>query len=147
VFAFLLAAALLNPVDEKAYDAILQQHSGKVVLVNFWATWCEPCREEMPLLAALENKFRERGFVLITISADEPEQERDAYEFLKQSGVRFPAYLKNVGNSDRFITHIDKDWSGALPALFLFDRSGRKVRGFIGETDPRDLEDAIRELL
>jgi thiol-disulfide isomerase/thioredoxin len=147
VFALLLAASLLTPVDEKAYDGLLQQHRGKVVLVNLWATWCEPCRHEMPFLAALENKFRERGVVLITISADEPEDEKAAHDFLKEHGIRFPAYMKDVQNNDNFITHIDKEWSGALPAMFLFDRSGKKVRRFIGETEPEELESAVRELL
>jgi thiol-disulfide isomerase/thioredoxin len=140
-------APQLAPLDEGVYRKILQQQRDRVVLVNFWATWCEPCREEMPHLAALERKLRNRGFALITISADEPEQEAEAFQFLKDQGVRFPAYLKRVENDDRFISSIDAKWSGALPALFLFDRHGSKAASFIGETEMKDLEAAIEKLL
>jgi thiol-disulfide isomerase/thioredoxin len=148
VAALLLAStAQLAPLDESVYREILEKRRGKVVLVNFWATWCEPCREEMPHLAALARKYGARGLSLVTISADEPEQERDAAAFLKSSKVSFPAWLKRVKNDDAFITFIDKDWSGALPATFLFDRKGAKAARFVGEADLAELEVAIRKLL
>jgi len=145
-----LAAAIngrLLPVSETNYQKIVAAHRGKVVLVNFWATWCEPCREEMPFLASLENRLRDRGLVLIAISADEPEQEADALAFLKKTGIRFPAYLKSVKDNDRFIPFVDAKWSGALPASFLFDRRGAKAGSFVGETAPEKIETAVRKLL
>jgi thiol-disulfide isomerase/thioredoxin len=145
--ALLLLAGHLIPLDESVYQELLKANRGRVVLVNFWATWCEPCREEMPALAALERKYRGRGLVLITVSADEPEQESDAFAFLKSNRAPFPAYLKRVSNDDRFITFVDKQWSGALPASFVFDRTGTKRRSFIGETDLKELEAAIEKLL
>lgn len=143
----LFLAPRLTPLDEDVYRRILEERRQQVVLVNFWATWCTPCREEMPHLAALERQHRARGFLLLTVSADEPEQEAEAFRFLKGQGVRFPAYLKRVKNDDRFITFVDGEWSGALPALFLYDRSGRKAASFIGETEMKDLEAAIEKLL
>jgi hypothetical protein len=58
-----------------------------------------------------------------------------------------PAYIKRVKNDDKFIESVDAQWSGALPALFLYDRQGRKVKSYIGETDMAALEAAIRKLL
>ena len=144
--ALLLLAPLL-PVDESAYAKLLEAQSGKVVLVDFWATWCPPCREELPVLAALERKWRDKGVVLITISADEPEQERDAREVLSQAGIPLPAYLKRVKSNEDFINSVDRTWSGALPALFLYGREGKMAGSFIGETSADEIERAVRKLL
>jgi thiol-disulfide isomerase/thioredoxin len=137
----------LAPLDEAVYRKLRARHRGKVLLVNFWATWCEPCREEMPYLAALARKHRARGFVLATISADEPEDKGAAAAFLRSAGVDAPAFLKRVRNDDAFITSVDREWSGALPASFLFDRKGSQAARFIGEADLKELEAAIEKLL
>lgn len=133
----------LLPLDEAVYRKTIAAGKGKVLMVNFWATWCEPCRKEMPALAKLAGK----GLQLVTISADEPEDAAAALQFLRKSGVREPAYLKQVKDDDAFIRSVDPKWSGALPALILFDRAGRKVRTFIGETDLKVVEAEIRKLL
>ncbi len=137
----------LVSLDEQVHREILAKNRGNVLLVDFWATWCAPCREEIPHLVALEKKLRGRGLRLITVSADEPEDRDAALEFLQAHGVPDPAYLKNVEDDDAFINAIDKDWSGALPALFLYDRKGKLVRKFIGETKVDVLERAVREVL
>ena len=146
------AATLLGqprpaPLDETAFQKALTAHKGQVVLFDFWATWCEPCRVELPLLVRLEAKYRSRGLKLITVSCDEPEQEADAVRFLDQHQAPEPAYIKRVKDDEKFIDSIDPQWSGALPALFLYDRQGRKVKSYIGETDLAALEAAIRKLL
>ena len=141
------AFAALTPVDETAFQKLVDSHKGKVVIYQFWATWCEPCRAEMPRLVALETKLRSQGFELVTISADEPEQDAAAEKLLKRLAVRGPLYRKQPLNDDQFINSIDVKWSGALPALFLYDKTGRKVRSFIGETDMATVEAAVRKLL
>ena len=142
-----LAFCALAPVDEAGFQKIVDSHKGKVVLYQFWATWCAPCRAEMPQLIRLEAKLRSQGFELVTISADEPEQEGAAEKLLKQLAVRGPLYRKQAKNDDNFINSIDRKWSGALPALFLYDKNARKVQSFIGETEMNVVENAIRKLL
>jgi thiol-disulfide isomerase/thioredoxin len=137
----------LIPVDEAGYRKLLEGRRGQVLLVDFWATWCQPCRVELPLLVKLEDKYRARGLKLVTISCDEPEQEAEAGRFLQQCQVRGPAYIKRAANDDRFIASVDAKWSGALPALFLYDRQGRKARVFVGETDLKAVETAFERLL
>ena len=143
----LCAQGKLSPVDENGYRALLKSNSGHVTLVDFWATWCAPCRKEMPRLAKLDGRMRDKGFRLVTISADEPEQGPAAVEFLKMSGISGPAYLRQAKDDDKFINAIDPKWSGALPALFLYDRQGKLVKSFTGETEMPVIEAAVRKLL
>ena len=147
--AFFPAAAQdkLVPLDEAVYRKLLADNKGKVLLVDFWATWCEPCRKELPELVRLEARLRVRGLKLVTVSADEPEEEKNALAFLKKHAVPMPAYIKRAADDDKFINFVHAQWSGALPALFVYDRQGRKVKTFIGETDMKDLEAALAKTL
>jgi thiol-disulfide isomerase/thioredoxin len=140
-------AADLKPVDEAGYAKLVAASKGKVVLVNFWATYCVPCRKEMPQLVALEARLRARGFQFVTISADEPEQRGAAGMFLDKIKVPSPTYIRKAKDDDKFIALVDRKWDGALPALFLYDRQGRKVRSFFGEANLGVVTAAIEKLL
>ncbi len=140
-------AAELKPLDEAGYLKLVAASKGKVVLVNFWATYCVPCRKEMPQLVALEAKLRARGFQFVAISADEPEQQAAAGMFLDKIKVPAPAYIRKAKDDDKFTALVDGKWSGALPAMFLYDRQGRKVRSFFGEADLQAVTAAIEKLL
>jgi thiol-disulfide isomerase/thioredoxin len=151
-FAFLfclplLATGPLVPINESGFQKLVDSHKGKVVLYDFWATWCAPCRAEFPQLVLLEDKLRSQGLQVITISADDQEHRAAADKFIQMFRVEGPAYRKQADDDDHFINAIDPKWSGALPALFLYDRAGHKVRSFIGETDMAALEKAVRKQL
>jgi len=145
--AALSAAAALLPFDENALTRVLEENKGKAVLFDFWATWCDPCRAELPELVQLERKWRERGLVLVTVSADSPDQETAALDFVQKIGVKLPAYIKHVRDDDAFINSIDAQWSGALPALFLYGRDGHRAASFVGETETATVERAVARLL
>jgi thiol-disulfide isomerase/thioredoxin len=147
LFAGVLFAADLKPVNEAAYPKMVASSKGKVVLVNFWATYCVPCRKEMPALVAMQQKLSAKGFQFITVSADEPEQEKDAAAFLDKAKVPAPVYIKRAKDDDAFINALDPKWSGALPASFLYDRQGKKVKSYFGEVDLKQLEADILKLL
>jgi thiol-disulfide isomerase/thioredoxin len=150
LIASLLSAApptKLTPIDELAYTKTVAAKKGKVLLVNFWATWCEPCRKEMPELARMATALKAKGLEFVTISADEPDDEKAALAFLAKAGIPDPAYLKRAKNDDKFINAIDPKWSGALPALILYDKTGKKVKSWIGETDLKALEAEVKKLL
>jgi len=140
-------APVLQALSEKTYAQVVASHKGNVLLVDFWATWCAPCREEMPQLVRLGRDYRAKGLRLVTVSCDEPEDRPKAAQFLAREGAPEPAYLKQVEEDEAFINSVDKKWSGALPALFLYDREGRLARSFIGETEISVLEKTLRDLL
>ncbi len=142
-----VAAAPLRPLDEAGYRKVLADNKGQVVLVNFWATYCAPCRAEMPALATLSKRLHAKGFRLVVISADEPEQQAAAQKFIDKQAISGISYIRRAQDDDAFIRAIDAKWSGALPASFLYDRSGRKVKSFVGEVELRELERAVGGLL
>jgi thiol-disulfide isomerase/thioredoxin len=146
LFALWLAIGPLMPVNEAAYSKLVTAQRGKVVAVNVWATWCVPCRKEMPALVALEKRHAAQGFRLILVSANEPEEEKAARQFLDSVGVSSQPYIKQAADDQRFIDAVDPKWSGALPATFVYDRSGKRVKSFFGEVDIRELESLIDKL-
>lgn len=150
--AFLIALTLaaqskLTPVDPAAYSKMLAAHRGKVVLVDFWATWCKPCRAQTPVLATLAQKLHARGFDFVTVSTDEAANEAAALKVLAEDHVSGAMYIKHASDDDKFYDAIDKDWGGAVPAMFLYDRNGRKVKSFVGETPVKDIQAAVEKLL
>jgi thiol-disulfide isomerase/thioredoxin len=93
------------------------------VIVNVWATWCVPCREELPDLLRVEREYRGRGLRLVLVSADFDNSAGEARAFLARHGVDFKSYLK-TGDDMAFIDGLSPKWSGALPATFVFDGAG-----------------------
>lgn len=155
-FAFLFCLPLLAaepraptlvPVNEAGFQKMVDAHKGKVVLYDFWATWCAPCRAELPELVMLERKLRSQGVQVVTISADDREHRAGAEKFIKMFDVQGTTYIKQADDDDHFFDAIDPKWNGALPALFLYDKNGHMARSFIGSTDMAALERAIHKLL
>lgn len=120
----------------------------RAVLVNVWATWCEPCREEMPDLIRFYRDHREEGLRLVLVSADDEENRAEVARVLAEAGL--PAdtltFIKR-GDDMRFINGLDRHWSGALPASFLFDGRGRKRHTWAGPITYRVLERGTAALL
>jgi thiol-disulfide isomerase/thioredoxin len=145
--ALLPAQPKLAPLNEASFAKMVAAHKGKIVLVDFWATWCVPCRAEMPQLVKLSETLRARGFDLVTVSADEPGKETAALKVLAENSVAGPFYWKKADDDDKFYNAIDTKWSGEIPAMFIYDRTGKRVRSFLGETPVKDIEAAIQKLL
>ena len=95
----------------------LQKLRGQVVLMNFWATWCGPCREEMPRLQALYDKYRASGFVLLGVNVDE--DPRNAVGVAQKLKVSFPVLL----DTDKSVSRLYE--LGSMPSTVLIDRDGR----------------------
>jgi thiol-disulfide isomerase/thioredoxin len=112
---------------------------GKVVLVNFWATWCPYCRHEMPAMQAFYQDYRSKGFEIVAFSVDESQAEVDA--FMAKNGYRFPAPLEPSGASAAF------GGVSRLPTSFILDRNGVIRHRIAGQVHYARLEDLILPLL
>ena len=137
---------LIGQADFETILTAIAEKKGKVVLLNMWATWCEPCVDEFPDIVMLYNKYKDQGFDVVTVSHDFVESFADS--FLVAQNADFTNYMKEIEqDGNDFIIGIDKDWYGALPATWLFDREGNR-QYFVEEQFYTDkLEAKIIELL
>lgn len=139
--------SLLKPVEAAALKTILKKKQGKVVLINLWATWCVPCREEFPDLIKLYGKYRSRGLELILISVDFAEQRSQVEAFLKENGVTFPTYINAEKHFEDLISFLAPDWIGGFPTTFVIDRKGRLTRSLVGGQNYEVFHKAVAPLL
>jgi thiol-disulfide isomerase/thioredoxin len=118
-------ALRLNDLDGRPQD--ISAYRGKALLVNFWATWCEPCREELPSMNRLKERFRDRPFEVLAVDVgDRPDRVRG---FLEKLPVAFPVLLDEESTSMR-------DWRvRGLPTSFVLDPEGRIRYWYVGELD------------
>jgi peroxiredoxin len=113
---------------------------GKVVILDFWATWCPPCKEEIPHLVNLQAKYRDRGLAIVGLSLDAG-GANDVKPFADEHDVN---YTMLIANDD-----VSRAFGGVtmIPTTFVLDRNGVVVKRFIGYTPPEAFEEAIRPLL
>ncbi len=119
----------------------LTEQRGQVVMVNFWATWCAPCLQEMPHLSRLHERYRNSGFVLLGVNIDD--DPRAAAALATKLGLRFPVLL----DTDKKVSRV-YDMS-AMPATLLIDRDGRVRHIHRGYRDgaEKTYEEQVRSLL
>jgi thiol-disulfide isomerase/thioredoxin len=121
------------------------------VIINFWATWCEPCREEFPDLVRLEADYRKSGVEMLFISLDDASDIKTAVpEFLREMHAeQLSSYLLNLSDPAPAFKEVDPTWQGAigLPVTFLFDQHGNIVFKHKGSVKPAELRTALDTLI
>lgn len=149
VLCLLPLAAMAAPTLEQTRFADLNGNTvslrawqGKVVLVNFWATWCGPCREEMPMLNALRERLAPKGVEVVGIALD---NKAETLNFTRQLKIGYPIVL---GDSDTLtLLRTLGNPAGALPYSIILDRKGRQVGSLLGRLNEKNLEDTLRHFL
>jgi thiol-disulfide isomerase/thioredoxin len=148
-----LALAQTNPpkdpplIDLQGYQKILQQHKGQPLLVTFWATWCEPCRDEYPMLNELAKQYAPQGLKVVGIDLDQDGDIILMRRFLARYKPVFPNYRKSKGDENAFSNAVMAGWNGSLPASFFYTRDGRQIGHLMGASDHDTYDAAIRMLL
>ena len=134
----------LETIDVEAVKKLIRNsESGKLRLVNIWATWCAPCVQELPEFVKIDRMYRERDFEFLTISLDDPAKKDKALERLKKLEASNKNYIFTGTNKYPFIEAIDPKWQGALPYTLLIEPGGRIIYGKQGPIDPLQLKKAI----
>ncbi len=133
----------LETVTESGLRDLLKNGSGKLRLINVWATWCGPCVTEFPEFVAMNRMYRGRDFEFVSLSADEPEKKERALAFLKKTQASSQNYIFESGDIYKMIEIIDPKWQGALPYTMLVEPGGKVVYAKQGTIDPRQLKRAI----
>jgi thiol-disulfide isomerase/thioredoxin len=142
------APKLAGDLDAKGLADAVARNQGKVVVVNFWATWCVPCREEFSDLVRLEKTYRDRGVAVLGVSIDFPKDLPKVEKFLAANHPDFPNYIKRAGGDDQdFIDSVDKKWGGELPFTVVYARDGKKARVLSGKQTYASFEKAVTDLL
>lgn len=128
--------------DTKGNVEGLEQYRGKVVVLNFWATWCVPCRHEMPMLGEIERKYSEKGLVVLGASLDDAKTQPQVQPFGENSRIPFPLL---VGATTEQMQSLGL--GEAIPATAFFDADGKLVARVLGELDKSELEHRIEWML
>ncbi len=120
----------------------LADYKGKIVVLNFWASWCKPCRKEMPLLMELQREFGAQGVQFIGACTDKEEDRGQAKEFLNQKGIEYPVWF-GLSDSEMTAIHLGT----AIPATAVYDRDGKQIFRLIGEIKRKALRERLEWLL
>jgi thiol-disulfide isomerase/thioredoxin len=135
-------------INGEEMQSLLKRNGSRPLLVNFWATWCDPCRDEFPELVQIDTRYRPKGLDFIAISLDDFADLNTAVpKFLGTMKAKMPVYLLNVADPEPAINAVDKAWSGALPATFLYDKNGQLVYKHLGRINAVELRAAIEKLV
>jgi thiol-disulfide isomerase/thioredoxin len=135
-------------VNAEEMQALLKRDGSRPLLVNYWATWCDPCRDEFPELVKIDKDYRAKGLDFIAITLDDLADIKTAVpKFLRTMHARMPVYLLNVADPEPTINSIDSRWGGALPATFLYDNNGQVVYKHFGRVNTPELRAAIEKVV
>ena len=129
-------------------DSIKQNAKGSVLLINIWASWCHPCVKEFPELVKLYNDYKEKGFKLVFISIDDlTDIDSKVKPFLTQQKVDFATYYNNLVKPDELIDYLDKNWQGAIPSTYIYDKDGKMQNSILGNRNYEQFEKEITKYI
>jgi thiol-disulfide isomerase/thioredoxin len=134
-------------IDIQGFQKIVEQNHGKALLVNFWATWCEPCRDEYPMLNELAKQYAPKGLQVVGVSMDDDGDLILMRRFLARYKPVFPNYRKKAGAEAEFRQSVLPGWTGTMPVSVFYAKDGRQVAHFIGEKSREQYEESIRGML
>ena len=129
-------------------DQFLVQNRGNIVLINLWATWCQPCIKELPTLEKLHQKYQDKAVKIIAISIDgEAKADSLVRPFWDKLRLTMDNYILQGDNPEPVINHFDKLWLGMVPTSYIFDKNGNKVETITGTLSYEAFEKKLKQLL
>lgn len=131
------------PLSSQDLKIRLGKSKTRLTIVNLWATWCEPCRDEMPDLLRVSSKYPDVDLILIT--GDSDTDLKDAANFVAKIGVPFPTF-RLTESPDHFMKMFLPNWTAVVPTTILFDKAGHKVSSWVGRIKITELEQHLKTL-
>ena len=143
-------SANLTPVDDKAVKSMLDHDKGKVVLINFFASWCAPCHQEFPDIVKLYDKYKDQGLDVIAVSMNDVTEKPDMEAFIKEMKPPFTVYLTSSTEDSAYKAFYDV-WNtqdgDTLPMSMIYDRAGKLQHYYPKERNYAQMEQDITPLL
>jgi thiol-disulfide isomerase/thioredoxin len=137
----------VDMAGEEALRALRKNDSGKLRLVNFWATWCGPCVTEFPELVTINRMYRRRAFEFVSVSANYPDEKKEVLDFLMKNQASNRNLLFGGTDKYKLMEAFDKDWNAALPYTVLIGPQGEYLYRVQGPIDPLELKRVIVKAL
>jgi thiol-disulfide isomerase/thioredoxin len=135
-------------IDLTGYRQILTKYRGKPLVVNFWATWCEPCRDEYPMIVDLAKQFKAQGVEVVGVDMDDESDMNLVRRFIARMQPPFPNYRQKTGiDLDKFYDGINPQWKGTMPQTIFYGKDGSVVGFFLGSRPRAQFEQAFRATL
>lgn len=132
-------------IDQQGLNKIIAERNGKPLLLNIWATWCQPCVAEIPDLIRLS--VVDTLVDIVGISVDYPDElHSKVMPLLERLNVPFPVYIARFDKQEDFIAALDTTWSGAVPATYFYDRWGKKQLSHIGQETFEQFAKSMRKV-
>jgi len=131
----------------EALEPLFHQENDSVYVINFWATWCKPCVEELPYFEDLHKKYKDQKVRVVLVSLDFPRQiEKKVLPFVEKHQLQSDVVVLAETNSNNFIDKVDPTWSGAIPVTVIYNAKDRK---FINSqlADYEELEEIVKNFL
>jgi thiol-disulfide isomerase/thioredoxin len=117
------AADEIAIISPDGIDALVASNEGKVVVVNFWATWCPPCLREFPDIIEVYEEYREQGLEVVAVSMNEADESEDIQEFIENFAPPFDVYRASTADFE-FYEGVLESWFGEMPMTLVFDTAG-----------------------
>jgi peroxiredoxin len=137
----------LTAIDEAGVAKLAKNETDKLLVINVWATWCGPCVAELPEFVTMNRMYRKRGFQMITINMDEPEDKDTALKTLRENHVAATNYISTITNRDKLAELLDPQWEGPIPYTLVIAPGGKVLYRKGGPLEPLAVRRAVVEHL
>lgn len=119
--------SVVKVIDYNELEALLNKNDNKIYIVNFWATWCKPCVEELPAFEKLYKKYKNQHVELILVSLDFPKQlESRVLPFIEKNNLKGNVLIMGDPDQNTWIPKVNSEWSGAIPATVIYNKNSRQ---------------------
>lgn len=129
-----------------ALEQYINQKSDKVKVINFWATWCRPCMEELPHFEKIHRQYKDQNVEVLLVSLDQASMTDKVKNSLKKNDITAKVVLLDEVDFNKWINQVDTTWSGSIPATLIIDKNNTSKQFYEKTFTPSQLEQLVQSL-